>query len=97
MPCHKTHPGTKYVVQGGGGLARFFTETIDKKASFCGLEGQVTFLVLTAPFDTHLEVPHVTNVGKVSRSFSSQQSDVICGFSRYTDRRSVLAMLLSRF
>lgn len=77
MSCHKTHPRTKYVVKGGGGLARFFTKTIDKKASFGGFEGQVTFLVLAAPFDAHLKVAHVTNVSKVSRSFSSQQSDVI--------------------
>jgi len=97
MPCHKAHPRTKYVVKRGGGLARFFTETIDKKASFCGFERQVAFLVLAAPFDTHLEVAHVTNVGEVSCSFSSQQSDVICGFSCGADRCSVLAMLLSCF
>ena len=71
MPCHKTHSWTKYVVKGGGGLARFFTKTIDKKARFCRFKGQVAFLVLAASFDTHLEVAHVTNVCEVSRSFSS--------------------------
>lgn len=71
MSRDKTHAGTEYVVKGRGGLARFFTEAINKKASFCRFEGQVTFLVLTAPFDAHLEVAHVTDVGKVSRSFSS--------------------------
>jgi len=97
MSCHKAHPGTKYVVKGGAGLARFFTKTIDKKARFCGFKGQVAFLVLAAPFDTHLEITHVTNVGKVSRSFSLKQSDVICGFSRDADRCSVLAVLLTCF
>jgi len=97
MPCHKTHPGTKYVVKGGGGLTRFFAKTIDKKARFCRLKGQVAFLVLAAPFDTHLKVAHVTNVGKVSRSFSSKQSNVICGFSRDADRCSVFAVFLSCF
>ena len=97
MSCHKTHPGTKYVVKGGRGLARFFAKTIDKKASFGGFEGEVAFLGLAAPFDAHLKVAYVTNVSKVSRSFSSQQSDVICGFPRDADRRSVFSMLLSCF
>lgn len=72
MPFDKTHLGTKYVVQGGGGLARFCTEALDEKASLRRFEGQVTFLVLAASLDAHVEVTHVTNVGEVSRSFSSQ-------------------------
>lgn len=96
-PPNKWHLGLEYVVYCRGGLARLLTETTNQEAGLGRLECQVAVLLLTASLDTPAKVTYVANVCKISSSFPSQQSEVICCLSRNTHWISMLAMLLSSF
>lgn len=93
MPFDKRHPWTEYVIKGRGCLARLLTETTDQETVLRRFEGQVTFLVLTASFNAHAKVTHITNVCKVSRSSPPQESEIIGGLARDAHWSPMLAML----